>query len=274
MAPTPVTRTDVAVTVQGGSCVGWYYSGRNDDFSGSNGRPCVVMAHGFGGTRDSGLEEFAEGFARIGLEVLPFDYRGFGASGGDVRQTVSTANQLEDYRRAIDFARTAEGVDPRRIVVWGVSLSGGYALTLGSEVQRVSCDRRADAETDADVALSADARATSGASRRQYSVGHMAKSTFVAVRDKIATSRRRSGVTMPITGRPGEIAVLALPGFHESYHAIAGPAWRNEVAAKSLLKIGSFRAVEDADKITIPVLVQIADHDRCAPRTQRPAQQK
>jgi len=215
------------------------------------------MAHGFGGTKDSGLEGFAEAFAHIGLDVLLFDYRGFGASGGDVRQTVSIENQLEDYRRAIDFARTTDGVDPRRIIVWGVSLSGGYALTLGSE----------DPELAALIALTpaTDARATAAASKSQYGLGHVAKNILAAVRDKVATSRGRPGVTIPITGLPGELAALALPGLHENYHAIAGPTWRNEVAAKSLLEIGSFRAVKDADKIAIPLLVQIADHDRCAP---------
>ena len=46
------------------------------------GRPVVVMAHGLGGTKDSGLEPFAEALAAAGLDVLAFDYRGFGASSG------------------------------------------------------------------------------------------------------------------------------------------------------------------------------------------------
>ena len=40
------------------------------------------MAHGFGGTQDSGLAPFATALAAGGLDVLTFDYRGFGASGG------------------------------------------------------------------------------------------------------------------------------------------------------------------------------------------------
>ena len=40
------------------------------------------MAHGFGGTRDTGLLGYAEGFAAAGLDVLLFDYRGFGDSDG------------------------------------------------------------------------------------------------------------------------------------------------------------------------------------------------
>ena len=55
------------------------------------GRPVVVMAHGLGGTKDSGLAPFAEGLAEAGLDVLAFDYRGFGASEGEPRQTISSS---------------------------------------------------------------------------------------------------------------------------------------------------------------------------------------
>ena len=36
---------------------------------------------------------------------------------------------------------------------------------------------------------------------------------------------------MPIVARPGEVGALALPGHYESYLAIAGPTWRNEIDA-------------------------------------------
>ena len=50
--------------------------------TGRTGAPVVVMGHGFGGTKDSGLEPFADRLSRAGLDVLAFDYRGFGASEG------------------------------------------------------------------------------------------------------------------------------------------------------------------------------------------------
>ena len=71
------------------------------------------MAHGLGGTKDSGLEPFATGLAEAGLDVLAFDYRGFGASGGTPRQRVSMAGQLEDYRAAMAAAARLPGVDRR-----------------------------------------------------------------------------------------------------------------------------------------------------------------
>ena len=47
------------------------------------------MAHGIGGTRDSGLLPFAEAFAEAGLDALLFDYRNFGDSTGELDVTVA-----------------------------------------------------------------------------------------------------------------------------------------------------------------------------------------
>ena len=70
-------------------------------------RPCVVMAHGLGGTVDSGLMPFAEAFAAAGYATLAFDYRGFGRSDGQPRQVVSPSRQQDDFRAAI---ATAAGI--------------------------------------------------------------------------------------------------------------------------------------------------------------------
>lgn len=66
-------------------CSAWHFT------SGEAGRPIVVMAHGFGSTKDSRLAPFAERFVSAGLDVLAFDYRGFGDSEGTPRQSLSVA---------------------------------------------------------------------------------------------------------------------------------------------------------------------------------------
>ncbi len=102
-----------------------------DAFAGEDGRrPCVVLAHGFAGTVDSGLLPYAERFAAAGVDALAFDYRHFGSSEGEPRQLLSIPRQLEDYAAAIAFARSLEGVDPDRIVVWGSSYSGGHVVPV------------------------------------------------------------------------------------------------------------------------------------------------
>ncbi|HEY4997182.1 MAG TPA: alpha/beta hydrolase, partial [Solirubrobacteraceae bacterium] len=112
-------------------CAGVHLLGEGEAFTDQQGRrPCVVLAHGFAGTVDSGLLPYAEGFAAAGLDALAFDYRHFGASAGEPRQLLSISSQLEDYAAAIAFARELEGVDPGRIVVWGSSFSGGHVVPV------------------------------------------------------------------------------------------------------------------------------------------------
>ena len=90
--------------------------------------PCVVMGHGFTGTRDLGLASYATRFAAAGVAALVFDYRHFGTSGGEPRQLLSVPEQLEDWRAAIAFARTCPELDPERIAIWGTSLGEHEAL--------------------------------------------------------------------------------------------------------------------------------------------------
>jgi len=113
-------------------CEAWHFPAANDSLTTAAGRPVVVMAHGLGGTKDSGLESFAEGLTAAGVDVFAFDYRGFGASGGEPRQVVSLAGQLEDYRAAMSAAAALPGVDAQRLVLWGVSLSGGTVLAAAA----------------------------------------------------------------------------------------------------------------------------------------------
>ena len=66
------------------------------------------MAHGFGGTRDTGLLAYAEAVAEAGIDAFVFDYRGLGASHG-TPQLVSCRRQRQDYHAAIAAARRPLG---------------------------------------------------------------------------------------------------------------------------------------------------------------------
>jgi len=120
-------RNEIAFASAGASCAGWHLPAATDAFAGPHGRPCVVMAHGFGGTRDTGLLAFAEGFAEAGIDAFVFDYRGLPAVCGgfsvypyDVRvfegpaidwRILLIAGHLEGIRVA---SPTEVEVDPKR----------------------------------------------------------------------------------------------------------------------------------------------------------------
>ena len=239
-------------------CAGVHLRGQGDAFSGAQGgRPCVVMAHGFAATVDSGLLPFAERFAAAGIDALAFDYRHFGASDGEPRQLISIREQLADYAAAIAFARTLDGVDPARIVVWGSSFSGGHVVPVAVADGRVAAA--------ISQVPSMDGVATMLNALRKTGPAGMAKLTATAVRDLLGSLRGRAVLTAPAVAAPGEVAFMTTPDAEPGMRAVAGPSWRNEVAARIGLTLGTYRPGLQADRLPCPILVQIADHDSVAP---------
>ncbi|WP_231980993.1 MULTISPECIES: alpha/beta fold hydrolase [unclassified Mycobacterium] len=91
------------------------------------------MGHGGSATKRLGLPAYAEKFTAAGLAVLAFDYRHFGASGGEPRQVIDVDEQRDDYRAAVRYARGRDDIDPRRVALWGTSLSGGHVLAVAAD---------------------------------------------------------------------------------------------------------------------------------------------
>jgi pimeloyl-ACP methyl ester carboxylesterase len=241
----------------GTACEAWHVEAAHDGLATEGGRPVVVMAHGLGGTKDSGLAPFAEAFAGAGLDVLLFDYRGFGGSGGSERQVVSLARQVEDYRAALAAAAALPAVDPRRLVLWGVSLAGGHVLSAAAG--------RDDVAAVVAVVPMVDGLAAGRHALASHAPADLLRATALGVRSRVGALRGRGRRMMPLAARPGELGALTVPGALEDYLAIAGPTWRNEVAADVGLELGSRRPLRDAKDVRCPVLVQIADFDQSAP---------
>ena len=236
----------------GAECHAWHFTGEGDDLATDAGRPVAVMAHGLGGTKDSGLQPFAEALAAAGLDVIAFDYRGFGASGGTPRQTVSMAGQLDDYRAAMSAAARLPGVDPGRLVHWGVSLAGGHVLAAAAH--------RDDVAAVVSLTPLVDGMAAGRHALAYHKPTAMLRSTALGVRSRVGKPRM-----MPVVARPGELGALTLDGCLEDYLAIAGPTWRNEIDASVGLELGNHRPGKEAKHVRAPLLVQIADLDRSAP---------
>ncbi|HXD53399.1 MAG TPA: alpha/beta hydrolase [Solirubrobacteraceae bacterium] len=237
---------------------GVHLAGEGDAFADDRGRrPCVVLAHGFAGTVDSGLEPYAERFAAAGLDALAFDYRYFGNSGGEPRQLVSVAAQLEDYAAAIAFARGLSGVDPDRIALWGTSFSGGHVVEVAV------ADGRVAAVVSQSPAM--DGRVTMLNALRYAGPAALGKITLAALRDELAARRGRPPVLLPAVGPPGTLAAMSTPDADPGYKAIVGPTWRNEFAARFGLTAALYRPGLKADRLPCPILIQIADRDSVAP---------
>jgi ABC-2 type transport system ATP-binding protein len=100
----------------------------------------VLLAHGFGGTKDSVTSD-AQELAGRGYAVLTWTAEGFGASGGQIHLD-SPDWEVKDAQRLIDWLASRPEVrrdgpgDPRVAVVGG-SYGGGLALMLAGYDKRV-----------------------------------------------------------------------------------------------------------------------------------------
>lgn len=217
--------------------------------------PAVVMAHGFSATRDDGLPEYAEEFCRAGYAVALFDYRHFGASTGEPRQLLDIGAQQDDYRAVVAWARGVSWIDPDRIVLWGSSFSGGHVLAVAADDPRIAAVIAQAPFTDS-VAVA-----------RRMPIRALLRAGAVALRDLVAARRGRSPVYLPAVGPPGTVAVLTEPDAQLGFMAVVGPnsLWRNEVAARIVLKVLSYRPFRFASRLAMPTLFCVCDADTTTP---------
>ena len=250
-------RQDIEFNSRGTTCRGWYYPARSEGFRGPDGTPCVVMAHGLGGTRDAGLEPYAERFADAGLAVLLFDYRHFGASDGEPRQLLSVRRQLRDWATAVRVARSLPEIDAERIALWGSSFSGGHVIAAAA------ADGRVAAVTAQGPMMDGLAAVTNAVSYGGLSL--LLRLSWAGIRDVIGDLAGADPVYIPIVARPGGVATMATADAYDGYHAITPPDWRNEVAARFALSLAFYRPGKRANRLPCPTLIQICDEDSVAP---------
>lgn len=242
-------RADVRFPSGDTECAAWLYLP-----DGTGPAPVVVMGHGLGGVREMGSEAFAERFAAAGYSCLVFDYRHFGASGGEPRQLLSVRRQLEDWRAAIAFARSLLEVDPDRVVLWADSLGGGHVIATAAEIPL--------------AAAIVQAPATDGISST-LAVPPLTAVRLVALglRDVAAMRRGRPPVMVPVYGEPGSVALMTAPDVAPGMRMLVpeDSSFRNEVAARAGFEILRYRPGAKAAKVGCPLHVTVCDRDSVAP---------
>ncbi len=243
-------RTDETFDSGGWRCAAWVYRPR-----GTGPFPCVVLAHGWTGVREQCLDAYAERFAQAGMAAVVFDYRHFGSSQGQPRQLLDIGRQLEDWTAAVAFARSLSFVDADRLGLWGSSFSGGHVQHLASRDHRIA-------------AVIAQVPFADGV-RNLPSLGLKLamKLTAAGLRDQVGALLGRPPRMLPSVGPPGSLAVMTSPDAEPGFHAIDPPAssWRNEAAARIVLRVGLYRPGRRADQIACPILYAIAEDDVITP---------
>jgi dienelactone hydrolase len=251
--PTP-GRKDVSFKVKGTSLSAWLYLPESPPAA----VPCIVMAHGFGGTKDM-LESYAVHYQEAGFAVLVFDYRHFGESEGKPRQLVWIPYQLEDWSAAIKYARSLKEIDSAKVALWGTSFSGGHVIVMASKDEKIAC---VSAQCPG-----LDGHASGEMFVEREGVGKAFLMLMHGQRDMVRSWLGLSPHKIPIAGKPGSIAFLTTPDAYDGYKKLVPEGFVNEACARLFLRAGGYRPVEHAHKVRCPVLLQICDKDTLLPKS-------
>jgi dienelactone hydrolase len=208
----------------------------------------VVLGHGLSAVHDQRLTAYAERFADAGLAALVFDYRHFGASGGEPRQLFSIATQLADWRIASEHARSLPGIE--RLGLFGSSFGGGHALTLAAENLAQAVALQCPMTDGLKASLLAP-KATA------------AKLTKLALQDAGGARFGRAPKLVKAVGKPGEVAMMTAPDSVPGFASITPPdsVWVNAISARAGLEILRYRPGTKAAQVACPLLVSVCEQD-------------
>jgi len=252
-AKPPRSRRDVSFQIKDTKISAWLYLPENI----SAPVPCIIMAHGFGGTKDLLLERFAIRYQEAGYATLTFDYRHFGESEGQPRQLMLISLQLEDFRAAIKYTRSLKEIDPEKIVLWGASASGGYGIIMAAKERNIA--------SVVSVCPGLDHKASELMFRKRLGIRHFLRLFVHGQRDMMRARLGLSPHKIPIVGKPGTLAFLPVLDAYEGYSNLASKNFINEVCARVVLRSHGFNPIKYIQNVSCPVLIQICDYDSLAP---------
>lgn len=214
----------------------------------------IIMAHGFAGLRQFKLIQYAQRFAQAGYAVILFDYRYWGGSTGKPREMISINSQLEDWKTMIQYASTCKFIDNRRIVLWGTSLSGGYALSLASELKN-------------NQAIMVQIPYVDGAeTAKLYPLQRYPQALKLSSQDYMGSKMGLNPKRLPVVDQY-KLCFMPTADSYYGYLSIVNPDyyWSGEVPARVFFNLMRYRPIQLVRQINIPVLFIAAQHDSLIP---------
>ncbi|TCB78778.1 alpha/beta hydrolase [Acinetobacter sp. ANC 4173] len=218
-------------------------------------KPAVIlMAHGLAGLRQFKLVQYAKQFAQAGYAVVLFDYRYWGGSTGRPRELVSISSQLDDWRTMIAHLQERKSIDSRRIILWGTALSGGYVLSLASELKNIQ-------------AVMVQVPMVDGSElTKLYPLPQLSKALKMSSQDYMGAKVGMSTKTLPVVS-PDDLSFMPTEDSFSGYMSIVHPDyfWSGEIPARVFFKLIRYRPIQDVRKINVPVLFIAAKEDSLFP---------
>jgi len=135
---------DVSFGTRDGLRLGGWFFGLPDA---SPAPPTVIVFNGNAGNR-SYRATLAQALRQRGLQVMLFDYRGYGGNPG----SPSEGGLMADGAAAVSYVRSRPDVDPARLVYFGESLGTGVAVGVAAVERPAALVLRSPFTSLADVA--------------------------------------------------------------------------------------------------------------------------
>lgn len=253
------TRADKTFVSHGDKLKAWLYLP-----AGISKPPVVVMAHGFGGQRWMRLPAYAEHFAKMGMAVFVFDYRGFNDSEGKPRNYVNPKRHLQDWDAAIAYVKTLDVVDSKRMALWGTSFSGGHVIVEAAKNPEIQ-------------AVVSQVPFTDGMSTMWYYIKteplFAMKGTWHALADLLVSPFTDHRHNVRIAGRPGEeFAMMSQPDTMSGLINLTGIDEKefekdNFCPGNIVFTLGLYRPIKHAKEVACPTLIIGAETDTLFPPT-------
>lgn len=245
----PKNREDVFFVVDGLKVSGWFYK------TDKSKAPCIVMSHGFNGTKDMHLAPYAMKFTQNGYNVLTYDYRHFGKSEGEPRQLYGGLYQIEDLQAAIEYAKGRDDVDENKIVLWGTSAGASYGINIASKDSSI-----------AGVVAQCGAFDHKEDNKIYYDKVGFGFFLWLFVHAQRDKGRSRFGLSAhkyPAYGRVGTTAMFTLEGAFEGISGLAkeSETFVNETCARMAFLPHPQPPIEAAANVKCPVLFLVCKRD-------------
>jgi len=203
-----------------------------------------------------------------------FDYRNYAFSDGKLRNLVDPPCQLDDIRAAISHVRSLDVIDPSKIVLCGVSLAGGYPLSIAAEdkdIAAVIC-----------IIPVVYPKACLKMKGIRYALPYLVLTRYDHLRGKIGLkpfylpmliSRSHLEDFLISNYYPGYTFDCSCMQEKKSIHHIViknnltgqSVIWDNLVPFRSMKNILEYEAVSDLPKVTCPIMVIAGKNDSITP---------
>ncbi|PJE37540.1 acetylxylan esterase [Pseudooceanicola lipolyticus] len=249
-------KTDITFNTEDGTTLaGWFFAAAGADGP----APTVIMCHGFSATKEMHLDGFAKTFQAAGMNVIVYDNRNLGDSGGTPRGEIDPEQQIRDFRDAITYAQGRADVDPNRIGAWGSSYSGGHVLVVAARDRRVKC-------VVSQVPLVQGLENARRLVRSDLWAG--LREGFVA--DRQARLRGEAPLTMPVIGETfGDPCALPTEDSHRFFSDLPEEKrgrWQNEITLRSMELFTEYEPGDAIARIApTPLMIVVGRDDHLTP---------